>query len=112
VTRRDTRLVSCVEPAGSFSVVALVWQPGQATTIHDHVTWGAFAVLRGTDRHRAPGHQRPPRLRPAGPRHADRIAQRRGAPALSPGERSGLACPWTWNVKFLEARSEGIDTGS
>ena len=49
MTRRDTRLVSCVEPAGSFSVVALVWQPGQATTIHDHVTWGAFAVLRGTE---------------------------------------------------------------
>ena len=39
-----------VEPDGSFSVVALVWRPGQATTIHDHVTWGAFAVLQGTER--------------------------------------------------------------
>jgi len=38
-----------VEPDGSFSVVALVWRPGQATTIHDHVTWGAFAVLQGTE---------------------------------------------------------------
>ena len=37
------------EPDGSFSVVALVWRPGQATTIHDHVTWGAFAVLQGTE---------------------------------------------------------------
>ena len=34
---------------GSFSVVALVWRPGQATTIHDHVAWGAFAVLQGTE---------------------------------------------------------------
>jgi 3-mercaptopropionate dioxygenase len=29
--------------------VALVWRPGQATTIHDHVAWGAFAVLQGTE---------------------------------------------------------------
>lgn len=38
-----------VEPDGSFSVAALVWRPGQATTIHDHVAWGAFAVLQGTE---------------------------------------------------------------
>jgi len=38
-----------VEPDGSFSVLALVWRPGQATTIHDHVAWGAFAVLQGTE---------------------------------------------------------------
>ena len=38
-----------VEPDGSFSVVALVWRPGQATTIHDHVAWGAFAVLQGSE---------------------------------------------------------------
>ena len=37
------------EPDGTFSIVALVWRPGQATTIHDHVTWGAFAVLEGTE---------------------------------------------------------------
>jgi 3-mercaptopropionate dioxygenase len=28
------------EPDGSFSIVALVWRPGQMTRIHDHVTWG------------------------------------------------------------------------
>jgi 3-mercaptopropionate dioxygenase len=38
-----------VEPDGSFSVLALVWRPGQATTIHDHVAWGAFAVLQGSE---------------------------------------------------------------
>lgn len=37
------------EPDGSFSVLALVWRSGQATTIHDHVAWGAFAVLQGTE---------------------------------------------------------------
>lgn len=26
-----------VEPDGSFSIVALVWRPGQITRIHDHV---------------------------------------------------------------------------
>jgi 3-mercaptopropionate dioxygenase len=37
------------EPDGSFSVLALVWRPGQATVIHDHVTWGACGVLQGTE---------------------------------------------------------------
>ena len=38
-----------VEPDGSFSIVALVWRPGQITRIHDHVTWGAFAVIQGVE---------------------------------------------------------------
>lgn len=38
------------EPDGSFSVVGLVWLPGQETLIHDHVTWCAFGVLRGAER--------------------------------------------------------------
>jgi 3-mercaptopropionate dioxygenase len=37
------------EPDGSFSIVALVWRPGQMTRIHDHVTWGAFVVIQGTE---------------------------------------------------------------
>jgi predicted metal-dependent enzyme (double-stranded beta helix superfamily) len=37
------------EPDGSFSIVALVWQPGQLTRIHDHVTWCAFAVIQGVE---------------------------------------------------------------
>jgi predicted metal-dependent enzyme (double-stranded beta helix superfamily) len=36
-----------VEPDGSFSVIALVWRPGQVTRVHDHVTWCVFAVLEG-----------------------------------------------------------------
>jgi 3-mercaptopropionate dioxygenase len=38
-----------VEPDGSFSIVALVWRPGQLTRIHDHVTWCAFAVVQGVE---------------------------------------------------------------
>jgi len=37
------------EPDGSFSIVALVWRPGQRTRIHDHVTWCAFAVIQGVE---------------------------------------------------------------
>jgi 3-mercaptopropionate dioxygenase len=38
-----------IEPDGSFSVVALVWRPGQVTPIHDHVTWCVFGVVQGIE---------------------------------------------------------------
>lgn len=38
-----------VEPGGSFSIVALVWRPGQLTRIHDHTTWCAFGVIQGIE---------------------------------------------------------------
>ena len=38
-----------VEPDGSFSVVALVWLPGQATPIHDHVSWCVVGVYQGQE---------------------------------------------------------------
>jgi predicted metal-dependent enzyme (double-stranded beta helix superfamily) len=38
-----------VEPDGSFSVVALVWLPGQATPIHDHISWCVVGVHRGQE---------------------------------------------------------------
>jgi 3-mercaptopropionate dioxygenase len=37
------------EPDGSFSIGAMVWLPGQATVIHDHVAWCVTAVLRGCE---------------------------------------------------------------
>jgi predicted metal-dependent enzyme (double-stranded beta helix superfamily) len=37
------------EPDGSFSIIALVWRPGQATRIHDHVTWCTFGVIQGVE---------------------------------------------------------------
>ena len=38
-----------VEPDGSFSIVALVWRPGQITRIHDHLTWCVFGVIQGVE---------------------------------------------------------------
>ncbi|MFI0372836.1 cysteine dioxygenase [Actinomadura sp. 1N219] len=38
-----------VEPDGSFSMVAIVWQPGAVTLVHDHVTWCVFGTLTGVE---------------------------------------------------------------
>jgi len=38
-----------VEDDGSFSVVALVWMPGQSTAIHDHVCWCVVGVHEGQE---------------------------------------------------------------
>ena len=35
------------EPA--FSIKALIWQPGQLTSIHDHIAWCAFGVIQGVE---------------------------------------------------------------
>ncbi|MEV4745417.1 cysteine dioxygenase family protein [Streptosporangium amethystogenes subsp. fukuiense] len=32
-----------------FSIVAVVWRPGQRTAIHDHIAWCVFGVLRGVE---------------------------------------------------------------
>jgi 3-mercaptopropionate dioxygenase len=38
-----------VEPDGSFSIIGLVWRPGQITRIHDHLTWCVFGVIEGVE---------------------------------------------------------------
>jgi 3-mercaptopropionate dioxygenase len=38
-----------IEPDGSFSIVGLVWRPGQLTRIHDHVTWCVVGVIQGVE---------------------------------------------------------------
>ena len=38
-----------VEPDGSFSIIGLVWRPGQVTRIHDHLTWCVFGVIQGIE---------------------------------------------------------------
>ena len=38
-----------VEPDGTFSILGLVWRPGQSTRIHDHITWCVVGVLRGVE---------------------------------------------------------------
>jgi 3-mercaptopropionate dioxygenase len=37
------------EADGSFSIIALVWRPGQVTRIHDHLTWCVFGVIQGVE---------------------------------------------------------------
>jgi 3-mercaptopropionate dioxygenase len=37
------------EPDGSFSIGVMVWLPGQATVIHDHVAWCVTGVLQGRE---------------------------------------------------------------
>lgn len=38
-----------VAPDGGWSLVALVWRPGQRTPIHDHVCWCVVGVYRGEE---------------------------------------------------------------
>jgi uncharacterized NAD(P)/FAD-binding protein YdhS/predicted metal-dependent enzyme (double-stranded beta helix superfamily) len=38
-----------VDPAGSFSIAALVWLPGHRTPVHDHRCWCCFGVWRGRE---------------------------------------------------------------
>jgi predicted metal-dependent enzyme (double-stranded beta helix superfamily) len=38
-----------VEETGAFSVVALVWLPGQSTTVHDHLSWCVIGVHQGRE---------------------------------------------------------------
>jgi predicted metal-dependent enzyme (double-stranded beta helix superfamily) len=52
-----------VDPAGRFSVSAMVWGPGQGTPIHDHTVWGMVGVLHGRER----CEEFAPLLEPGGP---------------------------------------------
>jgi predicted metal-dependent enzyme (double-stranded beta helix superfamily) len=38
-----------VAPDGAFSLVALVWLPGQETVIHDHLAWCVVGVYEGAE---------------------------------------------------------------
>ncbi len=38
-----------VSPDGGWSLVSLVWKPGQRTPIHDHVSWCVVGVYRGEE---------------------------------------------------------------
>jgi predicted metal-dependent enzyme (double-stranded beta helix superfamily) len=38
------------DPRNRFSIVSFVWQPGQATPVHDHTVWGLVGVMRGAER--------------------------------------------------------------
>lgn len=38
-----------VDPAGGFSIAALIWLPGHRTPVHDHRCWCCFGVWRGRE---------------------------------------------------------------
>lgn len=42
-----TRHVLYADPEHRFTVLALVWKPGQTTTVHGHAAWGAVGVYEG-----------------------------------------------------------------
>ena len=67
------------EPDGSFSIVVMVWLPGQRTSVHDHLSWCVTAVLQGTE------YEEVYRLVPGGTRFSPGIPRTpKGAPG-SPG---------------------------
>jgi predicted metal-dependent enzyme (double-stranded beta helix superfamily) len=73
-----------VEPDGAFSVVALVWLPGQSTTIHDHVSWCTVGVHEGCESET--------RYRLTGPEVRSRLVET-GRCVNRPGEVSAVAPP-------------------
>lgn len=46
-TQKYSRHLLHVDPEDRFSLLCLVWKPGQGTPIHDHPSWGVLGVLRG-----------------------------------------------------------------
>ena len=65
------------ETDGTFSILGLVWRPGQSTRIHDHITWCVAGVLQGVEHEDLYDNQ----LNPIGARDNH------------PGEVSGFAPP-------------------
>jgi len=60
------------ETDGSFSIIAVVWIPGQVTPVHDHITWCVSGVIQGLVYEE-----------PAGCVHEYRSAVRRGSALTS-----------------------------
>lgn len=48
-SERYCQHVAYVDPAARFSVVSLVWLPGQVTPIHDHACWCVVGVVLGRE---------------------------------------------------------------
>lgn len=47
---RYTQHVVHVHASGAYSIVALVWLPGQRTPVHDHRCWCVVGVMEGAER--------------------------------------------------------------
>jgi len=44
---RYSRHLIYADPRGQFSLLAIVWAPGQVSPIHNHRTWASVAVYQG-----------------------------------------------------------------
>ncbi|MFF5860701.1 cysteine dioxygenase family protein [Streptomyces sp. NPDC012751] len=44
-----TQHILHVDPDGEFSILALVWLPGQRTPLHDHICWCVVGVYEGVE---------------------------------------------------------------
>lgn len=42
------RHLLAADPLGRYTIVALVWRPGQCSPVHAHRTWCGYTVLEGT----------------------------------------------------------------
>src|SRR4051794_28720676 len=42
-----------VEPTAPYSLVALVWRPGQRTPVHSHASWCVVGVHKGSEQERS-----------------------------------------------------------
>ncbi|WP_238912774.1 cysteine dioxygenase family protein [Achromobacter insolitus] len=42
-----TRHVAYADPHGAFTMVYLIWRPGQFSPVHGHKTWCTYQVLQG-----------------------------------------------------------------
>jgi len=51
--RRYRTNVIHVHPTGRYSLVALVWRPGQRTPIHSHASWCVVGVHEGSEQERS-----------------------------------------------------------
>ena len=90
-----TRHLVHADPYERFSVMLLVWRPGQNSPVHGHRTWCAYRVLRGTlsERHY--------RWNPE-----NRTATQVGAVTRETGGRDGDAPPFiTPRIRCRTARS-------
>lgn len=45
---RYARHLIHADPRGQFSILAIVWAPGQSSPIHAHHTWSGVAIYHGT----------------------------------------------------------------
>ena len=62
---RPLQAVLHVAPDGVFSVVAVVWQPGQTIPIHDHGSWCVVGVYEGEEEEISYPRGTRPRARPS-----------------------------------------------